>query len=381
MNKICIAGPSKRFLSGVSYYTIRLANALAEQNEVSVIYFRELLPKLLFPGREHVGKPLTTLSLSPEIASFDGMDYYSPITWFKACGFLKKFKPDFLILQWWTSAAAHMHLILSLFKKIFGFKVIIEFHEVIDPLEEGILPVRMYSRALGRAIARSGNAFIVHSNADKQAIAGKYKLDSERVHVIPHGLYDHYTPMDKSEARRRLGIAEENVLLFFGLIRTYKGVEYLIEAFETLPRELINKTRLLIVGELWEGGNEVLKRIESSKYRDKISLVAEYIPDEEVSLYFSAADALVLPYIRASQSGVAHIAMSLGKAVVVSEVGGLKEALAAYKGTFFFPARDVNALKEGILNALQYKNIKFPKPEYDWSAIAKRYNEVLNILR
>ncbi|MEM3714794.1 MAG: sugar transferase, partial [Nitrososphaeria archaeon] len=146
MSKICIVGPSTRFLSGVSYYTIRLANALVEQNEVSVIYYRELLPKSLFPGREHVGKPLTELALSPEVAVFDGMDYNSPISWIKACIFLSNFKPDFLILQWWTSSVAHMQFILTLFKKISGFKVILEFHEVVDPLEEAILPVRIYSR-------------------------------------------------------------------------------------------------------------------------------------------------------------------------------------------------------------------------------------------
>ncbi len=381
MNKICIAGPSTRFLSGVSYYTIRLANALAEQNEVSVIYFRELLPRSLFPGREHVGRPLTTLSLSPKISSLDGMDYNSPFTWVQAYRFLSNFKPDFLILQWWTSAVAHMQFILNLFKKKLGFKVIVEFHEVADPLEEAILPVKIYSRLMGRILTRSGNAFIVHSKADKQAIAEKYGLNPEKIYVIPHGLYDQYISIDKSEARRRLGIAEENVLLFFGLIRTYKGVEYLIEAFETLPEELINKTRLLIVGELWEGSGEVLKRIQNSKYRDKISLVPKYVPDDEVPLYFSAADALALPYIRASQSGVAHIAMSFGKAVVVSEVGGLKEALAAYKGAFFFPARDISALRESILNALRNKNIEFPRPKYCWEEIAEKYNEVLNILK
>jgi glycosyltransferase involved in cell wall biosynthesis len=360
-----------------------LANALAEQSEseVSVIYFRELLPKSLFPGREHVGKPLTTLNLTNKIASFDGMDYNSPFTWIKAYRFLSNFKPDFLILQWWTSSIAHMHFILSLFKKMLGFKLIVEFHEVVDPLEEAILPVRLYSRLMGRIIAKSGDAFITHSKADKLAISEKYKLNLEKIYVIPHGLYNHYIPIDKFEARKKLDIAEENVLLFFGLIRTYKGVEYLIEAFETLSEELVSKTRLLIVGELWEGSDIVLKRIQSSKYRDKISLIAEYIPDDKVSLYFSAADVLILPYIRASQSGVAHIAMSLGKPVVVSEVGGLKEALAAYKGAFFVPPKNIGALKDGILNALKNKNIEFPRPNYNWSEIASRYKEVLNMLK
>lgn len=382
MSKICIVGPSTRFLSGISYYTIRLANALSENSEVSVLYLRKLLPRSLFPGRNHVGKTLTSLALSDNIAAFDGMDYSSPSTWLQAYRFLESQKPDVLILQWWTSSVAHMHFILGvLYKKMLGIKVIIELHEVVDPLEEAIFPIRLYSRLMGRLITGSGDAFITHSEEDKQRISEKYRLDPARIFAVPLGLYDHHAPLNKLESRRVLKIVEENVLLFFGLIRTYKGVEYLIEAFNSLPEEIIEKSRLLIVGELWEGSDDVIKRIQTSRYRDKITLIAEYIPDDKVSLYFSAADSVILPYLRASQSAVAHIAMSFGKPVVVSEVGGLKESLVGYEGTFFVPPKAVDALKDGILNALQHRNTSFPRPEYNWSSIAQIYNEILNTLK
>jgi len=107
------------------------------------------------------------------------------------------------------------------------------------------------------------------------------------------------------------------VILTFGLIRKYKGIMYLVQAFEKLPEDIAKKSRLLIVGEIWEGKNELLNQINMSQYREKITLINEYVPDEKIPVYFGASDVVVLPYLRASQSGIAHIAMSFGKHIIV----------------------------------------------------------------
>ena len=131
---ICIVGPSKRFLSGISYYTIRLANAMAQEKNVSVICFRQLLPTFLFPGKSHVGKDISSLNFSSGIPVFDGMDYNNPLTWVRAYNFMKEQEPDVVILQWWTSSIAHMQLLLKIFAGLLNKpKIIIEFHEVVDP--------------------------------------------------------------------------------------------------------------------------------------------------------------------------------------------------------------------------------------------------------
>ncbi|MCD5409184.1 MAG: glycosyltransferase, partial [Methanocellales archaeon] len=298
MRNICIVGPSKRFISGLSYYTIRLANALSTSNNVSVVCLRKLLPQFLFPGREHVGKKISDLEFSPNIAVYDGMDYNSPLSWIGAFRFIKKKNPDVIILQWWTSSVAHMHLFLKMLNSISQkSKLIIEFHEVVDPLEEAILPIRLYSRIVGRLLTCKADAYIVHSNFDKKLIAMKYHLDIDRVHVIPHGLYDHHKKIDRKKAIATLGIKEKFVILHFGLIRRYKGIPYLIDAFDRLPEEMAKNSRLLIVGELWEGGDEVVERVATSKYGDNITLIPKYVSDEEIPLYFSAADVTVLPYL------------------------------------------------------------------------------------
>jgi glycosyltransferase involved in cell wall biosynthesis len=256
---ICIVGPSKRFLSGISYYTIRLANAMSENKVVSVICFRQLLPTFLFPGKSHVGKNISDLNFSPGIPVFDGMDYNNPLTWIQAYSFLKSQEPDVIILQWWTSSVAHMQLILKAFGVLLNRpKIIVEFHEVVDPFEESILPIRLYSKFTGKLLRRGLAAYITHSESDKELISKRYSIASEKIHVIPHGLYDQYGKLlNTKEAKSRLFIKEEFLILSFGLIRKYKGIPYLIKAFEQLPSEIIKKSRLLIVGEIWEDKKEL----------------------------------------------------------------------------------------------------------------------------
>ena len=375
---ICIAGPSKRFLSGISYYTIRLANAMSTEKDVSVVCFRQLLPTFLFPGKSHVGKNISDLNFSSGIPVFDGMDYNNPFTWIQAYRFLKTQKPDIIVLQWWTSSIAHMQLLLKMFAGLLHKpKIIIEFHEVVDPFEESILPIRLYSKITGKLLRKNLDAYITHSESDKELVAKRYSIPSEKIHVIPHGLYDQYGELlDINEAKKSLSIKDNFVILSFGLIRKYKGTAYLIRAFEQLPTEILEKSRLLIVGEIWEDRKELLDQIKASPFCDRITLVDEYVPDDRVNVYFSAADVVVLPYLRASQSGIAHIAMSFGKPVVVSEVGGLKESMARYEGTSFVPPGDVDSIKEAILSRLGERR-HYEAPDQKWDRIINCYIELI----
>ncbi|WP_174589773.1 glycosyltransferase [Methanocella conradii] len=380
--KVCIVGPSKKFLSGISYYTIRLANSLAEDYDVSVLCFRNLLPKFMFPGSKHVGKDLASLDYSKDVKAFNGMDYNNPLTWYRAYKFLKEENPDVVILQWWTSSVAHMHLLISFIAAMSTkARVIIEFHEVVDPLEESILPLRIYSRIMGRLLVKRASLYVTHSESDRRLIASKYHLSEERIRVIPHGLYDQYERVPQKEAREQLGLDGEYVILSFGLIRPYKGVPNLIKAFGDLPHEMAEKSRLLIAGEVWEDREAVTKAINDCRYKDRITLVNSYIPDSLIPVYFNASDVVVLPYLRASQSGVAHIAMSFGKPIVVSRVGGLEESMAGYEGTYFIPPGDISAIRDAIIKLYVDRPPAFNPPRLGWGIIGKKYEEVISTLK
>jgi len=379
--KVCIAGPSKRFTSGISYYTIKLASAMSDSYQVSVVCFRQLLPTFLFPGKDHVGKNISTLDFNSRVNVFDGMDYNNPFTWLHAYRFLRHQKPDIVILQWWTSSVAHMHILLKLFAGLTCRpKIIIEFHEVVDPFEDSILPIRAYSRLMGKLLRKDLSAYITHSESDKKLIAQRYNIDPGSIYVIPHGLYDQYgTPFDSNTAKEQLSINEEFVVLSFGLIRKYKGIPDLIKAFEQLPSEILQNSRLLIVGEIWDDRKEIKDQIAASPFKNKITLLDEYVPDERVSLYFSAADVVVLPYLRASQSGIAHIAMVFGKPVVVSRVGGLEESMADYDGTFFVESGNIQELTAEI--AKQFGSMeKYEPPERTWDTTLKHYDALMQKL-
>lgn len=374
--RIALIGPSIRFLSGISYYTIHLANALSERGDVQAILFRHMLPKKFFPGWKRVGETLATTTFRPDVEVQELLDWYNPISWIRAARLMKQ--RDVVIFQWWTSSVAHMYaaLQLLLFRKV---PMIIEYHEVVDPLEQSILPIRIYARIMGRIIRSYGSHFVVHSTADRELIQTMYHIRKDHISIIPHGLYDQYPILETSASRKKLGIGEETIILFFGLLRPYKGVKYLIEAFNTLPETLRSSSRLLIVGEPWED-QESLSLAESSPSREHITIVSRYVGDEEIPLYFSAADMLVLPYTRASQSGVAHIGMVYGLPIIATAVGGLEEGLQSYSGAFFIPPEDTEALREQIVRCIEGKGRFLPPDNLTWSSIGKEWISVFDPL-
>ena len=231
--------------------------------------------------------------------------------------------------------------------------MIIEFHEILDPLENNMWLLRVYVKLISKILFNNLDAYVVHSNYDRDIIQKVFNLKKEKVFVVPHGPYNHSIKEIKIKKNKNIFN-----ILFFGLIRNYKGLEYLLEAFNKIPQELIGNFRLNVVGEIWDNREKIYSAIENSKYRDKIKLINKYVSDEDVNKYFTLADVVVLPYTRASQSGVAQIAVSYGKPVIISKVGGLKEALKNYNGAFFVEPKNNEQIKDKIIK------IRFVQSEF-----------------
>jgi len=384
--KICVVGPSKRFFSGITAHTIFLANALSKRNQVSVVLLRNLLPRFLFPGREHVGKDQYFIDFTPDIDVYDGMDYNSPRSWFGAYNFLKQHRPDVIIIMWWSSSVAHMQIFLKWVNKLgIGAKVIVEMHEVVDPLEERIWPIRLYSRVAGRLLIRGLDAYTTYSQVDKGRIADIYHIDKEKVHVLPMGLYkDYFQPIDQVSAKQELCIDKEFVILYFGLIRQYKGVPYLVEAFNSLPSSIALRSRLLIVGEVWEEGEMLQKIVDTSPYKNQITLVRQYVPDSMIPKYFSASDVVVLPYLRASGSAVAHIALTYGKPIILSDVPALREYMGDYQGTIFVKPGDSMSIRDNLVSLYKAvesgQDVHYNSTHSTWDDIARQYEIIIEHL-
>ena len=373
---VTLIGPSSRFLSGISYYTTYLANALSEKYSVQAVLFRKMLPKRLFPGAARVGKILSTISYNTSVNMQEYLDWYNPITWYQAYRTASKSKV--CVFEWWTSSVAHMYLVIGLLLRLKGVPIILEFHEVVDTFEEAILPLRLYSKVMGRLIRRLANRYVTHSKSDQILVAERYQIPIERISVIPLGLFDQYPVIEPAAAKKRLGITASNVILFFGLLRPYKGAKNLMHAFEQLPQYLKNTTVLLIAGEAWED-HETITTAETSQDQDKILLFSKYISDEDVPYFFSAANLLALPYTRASQSGVAHIGISYGMPIVASKVGGLVESLGQYKGTYFVNPENLAELSHTLETVLTEDHEMYPIPEFmRWDHIATTWKMLID---
>ena len=369
---VTIIGPSKKFLSGISYYTIRLANALNKGCNISVITIKNLLPKFLFPGKSRVGSKLSNLEFDKKIQVCNCLDYYIFPGFFKVINFLTKQNPDVIIMQWWSSSAAFNYLLLKIINKLFfNKKVIVEFHEILDPLENNIWFLRIYARLISKILFNDLEGYVVHSDYDKYLVRRAYNLKKENVFVIPLGPYDHYIKEIKIKDKKKIFD-----ILFFGLIRHYKGLKYLIEAFDKIPPGLIGDFRLNIVGEIWDNKKAVYSMISNSKYMGKIKLVDRYISDEEVNQYFTLADVVVFPYTRASQSAVAKIAISYGKPIIISKIDSLKEDFENYEGTFFVEPRNSEQIKDKIIECFNL-NAKFFKNEiFSWERTINLYRKI-----
>jgi len=380
---ISIIGPSKRFFSGISAYTICLANALSRDNDVSALLLRKLLPQFLYPGKGQIGRIDHSLQFTPGIISFDGMDWNSPFSWLKAYRFLRQQKPQVIIMQWWTSSVVHMQLFLALVNRLrIKAGLILEMHEVVDPLEESILPIRLYSRIMGRLLMRRADAFVVHASSVKDQVTRIYGLKEDRVFVIPHALYDvYYQNCDKQVARDDLGISEEFVILYFGLIRKYKGVPCLVEAFNKLPPDIALHSRLVIAGEDWGDETSLDDMVDSSPYKEQITYKPQFVPEEMIPKYFSAADVVVLPYLRTAGSGVANIAMAYGRPLIISDLEVLRESFIHYKGAMFTPIGDSAAIAERLMQIYsEHKSGKpliYKSPRNTWDEIARQYEQIM----
>ncbi|WP_156753620.1 glycosyltransferase [Actinokineospora pegani] len=363
--RVWLVGPGFEFLSGLSVYTCRLANALAEDHDVSAVLLGKLIPARLYPGGARAGDDLTSLSYDSRVRLVGEVDWYWGDRLRRVVRALKRERPDVLVLQWWTAATLHTYLALARAARRAGVPVVIEFHEAQDTGEAAVPLVAGYCRrVLPRLLAMASGA-LVHNQHDLDLLRSAHgpAFDHLAVEVAPHGPYDHLP----EPAAVAAGEPEVTRLLFFGLIRPYKGVEDLVSAFNALTPEQASRFRLTVVGETWEGWTKPAELIAASPHADRVEFVNRYVSDAEAGAFFAAADALVLPYRRGSASGPLQIAMSRGVHVLLYAVGGLVEAVADYAGARLLPPDDVDALRAALLELAPRRGERFADP-HSWSA-------------
>lgn len=370
----------------MSYYTLRLTNALADVFPVASIAMRQLMPTRLYPGARRVGTFQPDLRLSPTVTELPSVDWYWIPSLLRAVIGLLRWKPDVVLFQWWTGTALHTYLALALVARARSADVVVEFHEVLDTAEDRIPLARLYVQLVAPMFLRLASGFIIHSESDRGPLEKRYRIARRPWAVIPHGPSDQF---DNGVRAPSLAPDSANIhsaptdalnLLFFGLIRPFKGLEDLVDAFDGLSDDEIGGYWLTVVGETWEGWTLPIDRIAASRHRDRITLVNRWVEDAEVASFFAAADAVVLPYHRSSASAPASVAMSQGLPLVITAVGGLPEALVGYDGAILVPPSEPAALRDAIRQLPQMRGERFSNP-HTWSGNVESYGRLFERIR
>jgi len=372
--EVCVLGPGKAFLSGVTYHTYGLVSALAEHGPTQVIVLRNLVPRQLYPGRARVGADLTHLRLPPDVQRVGTVDWWWGLGLLDAGRRLVARPPAVLVVQWWSAAVWHTQLALVLLARARGVRVVIEVHELMDTAEQRHPLAGTWSRTLAPALMAQADRVVVHNGADQADIVRRYGIRRSHVARVAEPPFDHYDlrPADERVDERPEPAEGDDgpvELLFFGTIRPYKGLEDLIAAFDVLVAEGERDYRLTVVGETWEGWTAPAACIRRSPHRDRIAFVNRYVTDEEVDQAFRSADVVVLPYRRSSTSGPLMVAMSYGLPVVVTAVGGLPEAVAGYGGAVLVDPSSVDRLADGIRKVEPLVGVHH-RAERSWADVA-----------
>jgi glycosyltransferase involved in cell wall biosynthesis len=334
--KICLIGPAYPLRGGIAHFTASLVNTLRKRHEVTLLSYTRLYPWFFFPGKTQFDTSRRRFAADCE-PIFDPLN---PRSWLRTARRIRDLSPDLIIVQWWSPIfAIPLGTVIRLAKRHGRPMVMVLCHN-IKP-HERLLGEKM----LPRFAFSVADLFIVHSDEDLRNLLS-IRPDA-RIRKLFHPMYEGFGPaIDKEAARQRLGLISPTIL-YFGLIRRYKGLTHLLRAMPLILKAM--KCTLLIVGEFYEDRKECLGLIRSLDLSASVRLVDRYVPNEEVALYFSAADLVVLPYTSATQSGVVTIAYSFDRPVVTTRVGGLPEVVIDGKTGFLVEPADPAALADTVV--------------------------------
>jgi len=362
-----LIGPTYPFRGGISHYTTLLCQNLRQRHEVEFYTFTRQYPSFLFPGR--TDRDPSKLPLRADAIPL--IDPVNPLTWLRAARRIRDSRPELLIMQWWVPYwAPSFATIAFLARRFAGTKICFICHNVV-PHER-----RVVDRVLAKVTLSQGHTFIVHSQGDEARLRNLLP----RAHIVRtvHPVYDFFRQEglhdQESEAREALNLPDRKVLLFFGFVRPYKGLEYLLEAMPKVLAEI--DAHLLIAGEFWTPESEYTRYIDDLGLSEHVTIVNRYIPNEEVAAFFSAADVVVLPYTEATQSGVAQIAYGLEKPVITTSVGGLAEVVKHGETGLLVPPGDSEALAETVVSFFREElgehlaaNIHKERQRFSWDRL------------
>jgi len=374
--RLCLIGPTYPYRGGISHYNTCLIAELARSCEVRAINFSRLYPDFLFPGKTQLDESRRPLAAESERI----IDSINPFTWIRAGVHAARMRPDLTLVQWWHPFFAPAFFTVSaVLKCMRRGKIIFICHNVL-PHETSVVDRMLVGLAFALA-----DGFLVQSREDREKLMGIRRNAPVTVH--PHPIYDFFDTgnLTKETARGRIGVESGALLLFFGYIRGYKGLAYLIEAMPLVREKL--PAKLLVVGEFYEDSRPYRQLVGRLGLDDAVRFEDRYVANEEVETFFVASDLVILPYVSATQSGIVQIALAFDRPVIVTEVGGLPEAVAPERTGFVVPPRDPAALARAIVrffdegwSARMAPFFAEEKKRFSWASMVEAVHRLAGLL-
>jgi glycosyltransferase involved in cell wall biosynthesis len=374
MAKIFIIGPAYPLRGGLATFDELFCTAFNEQgHDCEIISYSLQYPNFLFPGSTQ----FDTTGVAPKhIKIHTLINSVNPLSWIKTANFIKKQKPDFIVFRFWIPFMGPALGSIARMVRKSGVKVLAITDNVI-PHEK-----RIGDAAFAKYFIKSCDGFVTMSKAVMKDLED-FTTTKHKKYLL-HPLYTSFgEKLNKLDARNALGIKEDvNLVLFFGLIRKYKGLDMLLDAFNELKDN--PNVMLLIAGEFYEDKQPYLDLIEKYQIQDQVILHAKFIANEDVKLYFSAADLVALPYRTATQSGVTQVSFHFEVPTLVTNVGGLGEIIPHKKAGYVVEPNGkaiAESIKDYFANQrmpMFTEGMKQEKQKYDWKIFV---NEVLDLFQ
>lgn len=366
--KTVIIGPVYPYRGGISHHSTLMAQSLESAgHQVTVISFRRQYLNFLYPGE--TDKDTSKYKL--ELPALYLLDPLYPWTWVKVANQIAQEKPDIVIIQWWTPFWAPAFAALARLIRHKKIPVVFLIHNVM-PHE-----TKIWDRWLCKVALLGGSKYIVQT--EKEAARLKSLLPHATIVKTPLPVYAMFSDQQSitmTAAREKLKISlSARVLLFFGIIRPYKGLRYLLETVALLKKSG-REYFLLVAGEFWEDFNQYSAQIKNLGIQEQVKIFNYYIPNEDLPVFFAAADIFVAPYIDGTQSAAAKMALGFNLPIVISHCI-VDETLSQCSNVWAVPERDAQALAEGIEAA--FANISSREdrqPENDWNRLVQTIEKI-----
>ena len=377
--RVVIIGPGYPLRGGLATFDHRLCKQFIDEGyECCIFSFSLQYPSILFPGK-------TQYSSDPPP---EGLEIYSiinsihPLNWWQTGNELKRMRPDLIVVRYWLPfMGPALGTIVRRAKK--------NKHTRIVAITDNIFPheKRPGDIPFSRYFLRSCDAFVTMS---EKVMRDLRQFEPEKPAVqVNHPLYDNFgEAVTKEEARKHLGLNNEDlVLLFFGFIRKYKGLDTLLEALRVLKENnspLLKRLKILVAGEFYEDPKDYYRQMDEYGLRDYLILRTDFIPDTEVKYYLCAADGIVQPYHNATQSGVTPLAYHFNKPMIVTNVGGLPDLVPHKKAGLVCepdPVSLAGSIGEYFELGENYfiPHLRIEKQRFSWHNLVKTITELAKI--